>query len=650
MSDNPINWSTEEIIDYFQKKFDREKIQQDIDAAAEKMEKFFQQDRPNTTVIHGDNYWATCYREACYLAKYIYRYAGEKNCAGGVNPTYFTEHPQEMARVEERWELWGDLVNNDSGLVAGIYKQKDYDPTSEKAQCPPTLVFRGTDFDDMRGVAILAKFMFFIPTHEVLPDIPVVLRYSYSPEEGKNQAAGGGTSQEEQMASRAPSTTPTNGNEQFNPEGWGVGFLGWGRDREDFKKDGYEEFKIYNKFSNFSMLIGKLWSKHYRFSANFNLELYLYAKKNGDWGNNIKQGLGYESDQYKEAIEYGREIVRKKIKGSADKRLIITGHSLGGGLASAVCCVLSVYYPDFNIQSIVFNAAGVHKNTIERELESEENALKAMANNLCSDICVRDEILTTLGAHHKKLPILGGIFSMIKREIGQYGFPNPRDISKIMDIDAISPGTAVEMAKNGMVATELPPRGAALPILFPLNKQEIMPPLANGTPIIDALDDILSSSPNLGVFATDFFEFLNDRYGEEARKNNWTPVGTYQEIVKKFLEELEPETKMLIPVMALSNAYHGMDIVIASYENMLAERALRKANNKQEQKQRKKQQKEQLRTWLDQEWQKRAEEEEQERQRKAAEEAQKIRDEQARQEEIQRRMEQALNPWGSPLF
>jgi len=590
----------EKLIEAFKKKFD-----EDTDKVLARTSR---EDTNNTTVIRGGYPWATCFREACYLAKYIYRYKGKEKQdqdnnnqeTEELNPNYFTEHLEEMAKVEQRWELWDDLVNKDSGLVAGLYKQKDYDPQSETALCPPTLVFRGTDFEDMRGVALLAKIGFIATLPGVPIPVPFWIRFSLSPEVKIAQA-------EQQAAAEKGETVSAATEELANSEGWGIG---WKRDREDFIKDGYEEFEIYNRFGLFFAKIGEFLLLPFYASMDFKLSLYLYAKSDGDWANNIKQGLGKESAQYTEAIILGQKIVEDKIVTAKDKRLTITGHSLGGGLAAATCCVLAAENPTLLIQSIIFNAAGVHKNTITRELKSKDFALTAMANNPCIDICVRDEVLTTLGVHYKKLPLLGGVFNLVKRDIGQYGFPDPSDIAKVTDIKAISPGTSVESATNGTVATEFPPRGAALPILFPLDDQNAELPPEKGFPLIKAIDGIFNSSPAIDILATRLFGFLNDRYGKEARRKSSNPKETYQEMLAQFKNEIEPEIKVIGPILSLFLAYHGMDVVIASYENMLTERDLTE-NQKQ---QRGQEQQQQLEKWQEPQWNK----EKQERRMKQA--------------------------------
>jgi hypothetical protein len=71
-----------------------------------------------------------------------------------------------------------------------------------------------------------------------------------------------------------------------------------------------------------------------------------------DWENNILQGLGLESDYYKRA-----QILAGKVFDSTDGRLEVTGHSLGGGLASAAAAKVGV-------NGTTFNPAGLSQETL----------------------------------------------------------------------------------------------------------------------------------------------------------------------------------------------------------------------------------------------------------------------------------------------
>ncbi|MCR5679323.1 MAG: DUF2974 domain-containing protein [Prevotella sp.] len=71
----------------------------------------------------------------------------------------------------------------------------------------------------------------------------------------------------------------------------------------------------------------------------------------------IEQGAGVVPTQYRMAIEIG-EVIRQIVSDNPDIKISITGHSLGGGLAT-ISGVVS------GQPTVVFNPAGVHKNTFE---------------------------------------------------------------------------------------------------------------------------------------------------------------------------------------------------------------------------------------------------------------------------------------------
>lgn len=85
-----------------------------------------------------------------------------------------------------------------------------------------------------------------------------------------------------------------------------------------------------------------------------------------DWLHNVRQGLGFDSEQYEAALRLGR-----KAKAAFGDDLVVTGHSLGGGLASAVAL-------DTGAAAVTFNAAGLHDDTI-RALGYDPTAARAAA-------------------------------------------------------------------------------------------------------------------------------------------------------------------------------------------------------------------------------------------------------------------------------
>ena len=79
--------------------------------------------------------------------------------------------------------------------------------------------------------------------------------------------------------------------------------------------------------------------------------------------NNIPQGLGQRADYYDRAMDAARLL-----QSQPGLDFEITGHSLGGGIASAAGAVTGV-------QTTTFNAAGLHPNTATRYVEENGGAV-----------------------------------------------------------------------------------------------------------------------------------------------------------------------------------------------------------------------------------------------------------------------------------
>ena len=78
-----------------------------------------------------------------------------------------------------------------------------------------------------------------------------------------------------------------------------------------------------------------------------------------DWTNNALQGLGQEAPHYSRAMELATAVNR-----TTGGEFEVTGHSLGGGLASAAAAVTGV-------DATLFNAAGLHASTAARFIEAQ---------------------------------------------------------------------------------------------------------------------------------------------------------------------------------------------------------------------------------------------------------------------------------------
>ncbi|MEE7560917.1 DUF2974 domain-containing protein, partial [Xanthomonas sp. Kuri4-2] len=103
-----------------------------------------------------------------------------------------------------------------------------------------------------------------------------------------------------------------------------------------------------------------------------------------DWKHNIGQGLGFDDAQYGSAIRLAKEA--RQAFGS---EVVLSGHSLGGGLAAAAAMAS-------NTPAITYNAAGVNSRTLEREGLDAAAAKAYAADGLIRGYHVKNELLTHL--------------------------------------------------------------------------------------------------------------------------------------------------------------------------------------------------------------------------------------------------------------
>ena len=89
--------------------------------------------------------------------------------------------------------------------------------------------------------------------------------------------------------------------------------------------------------------------------------------KGSDLDDNLGQGLGFETGQYKDAVALAEAANRAFGEGN----VVVTGHSLGGGLASAAALAV-------DIPGVTFNASGLSDQTLE-SLGFNPNAVREAA-------------------------------------------------------------------------------------------------------------------------------------------------------------------------------------------------------------------------------------------------------------------------------
>jgi hypothetical protein len=127
-----------------------------------------------------------------------------------------------------------------------------------------------------------------------------------------------------------------------------------------------------------------------------------------DWANNLIQGTGGESPDYTHAMAMARTLQRGGVE------FQVTGHSKGGGLATAVAAVTGS-------EAAVFNPAGVHPETTARFLRHDTTATRGDASQLVTTYKVAGEVLNagaqdfTAGMSERSKQQLAGVIQEVAR-------------------------------------------------------------------------------------------------------------------------------------------------------------------------------------------------------------------------------------------
>ncbi len=459
-----------------------------------------------TTEIKGNAKWNTCWRHACYLAQYIYKIP---------DLGFSTQYPEKIEEVERFWEKWDvNDQNSGSGMVGALFRLKNWDPSSdEDPTCPPCLVFRGTDFDDMRGLAIAAKIKFRIYGIIGWTFKPVWL-----------------------LDSEIPQKTLDYVDEFGQSHSWNIPY-----ERDDLIAMGFAPVPVFHDAGSSSIQGATAGSQ---LNVETEISLEVLAKEDGDWLSNIFQGMGIPSKQYETCKDYSKTVILEKIQSFEIKQLKISGHSLGGGLAAAACCYNSSKKQSLDIHAITFNAAGVHPNTVAPADLSDGNVV---------NFTVKDEILTTLECFKPQLPLVGSVFRLAERGgLGKDVFPQPLGGTPV-----VSPGRSP--------GGEYGAKGASLPSIFPIKSQKVDKSYNGDFPLLSQIDALLNSSSSVNEFADLFVKWIQDRY-RPPQTDYTTIVHQFQDLSKAFLADFDEEQSALLECINASVAYHGMDYVIATYD------------------------------------------------------------------------------------
>lgn len=145
------------------------------------------------------------------------------------------------------------------------------------------------------------------------------------------------------------------------------------------------------------------------------------TQSGADWRGNFQQGLGLRTDYYNRALEIGERLV---VPNGA--RVTLTGHSLGGGLASAAATASE-------LDATTFNAAGLSRTTLAdaRAIARADGMLEVPD---ISAYYVRGDLLSTLqdGGDRMIGALLGGV-------LGASVVDMPEAVGTRIELDPVRP-------------------------------------------------------------------------------------------------------------------------------------------------------------------------------------------------------------------
>ena len=320
-------------------------------------------------------------------------------------------------------ELWRE--SDPDGYRCALYVPKTKPGQDPKSLCPPVLVFRGSDVDasDFAEMAMTLQLTgnAFIdkpwPAGNMnIPFPPVNTTFSPSPAfNGKTAAAMKSSGLTEEVLFRGAS----------------------GTERIRVAVDWYFDAEI---------------------QINWNVSASLFYGMQGDWAVNFAQGLGQIPKQYEKSIRDGKRAAAEAVK-NWNKRLIVTGHSLGGGLASAAAIAARVAYPGLVMKGETFNSAGLHANTAVRAKGklSTAGAVPIRAQH------VKDEILNSLQSKSLLVPFLAHLLRWANKSM-------PPAVTSPIPGAGVSPGPVSFGAQTLTYA----PKFGKLPILYTINRQTLV--------------------------------------------------------------------------------------------------------------------------------------------------------------------------------
>ncbi len=282
------------------------------------------------------------------------------------------------------------------------------------------------------------------------------------------------------------------------------------------------------------------------------------------WATNVKQALGLSTNQYKNAKKFARKIASYVIANYHPPVLSVTGHSLGGGLAAAAISVIAHEFSAIKLRGVTFNASGLYSNTV---------APDPIHHGGVYNLCVEQELLTTLQSHVGMMPLFGSLLNLAR-------FKLPEGVGARPEKWPISPGRvwAQIAGLEGDNVRNYPGEGARLPCIFAISDQTYIS--GQKFPRLTAVDAEIRRAATAKEMLENLAAYMNKTFGDAAtsalgadpnipseafhptayNEARWKKIGDFAS--DAFAKELKDLGKLLSGPAA---DYHRWDVAMQSF-------------------------------------------------------------------------------------
>lgn len=424
----------------------------------------------------------------------------------------------EKARLWDHWEK-GWSKDLESGMFCRMYYPKMEGDLSPLDVCPPALVFRGSEMEkaDIDELAVHTEVTctvsatglpgMFIDTQTFSPPIPVVSPTGrFAPSDNREKIRNAGLLEQ-------PLVLPTTGREVLSMSLGGA--IGLGNINID-------------------------WAG----SAS------LFYGKNGDWPTNISQALGIVPPQYKQAIEAAKEAAKESMN-DWNGRLLIMGHSLGGGLASCAALAAKHAQSELDVRCSTYNAAGLAQATAN---EAGASLSDAPGSGIIAN-AVSGDVLTSLQTK--------GLVPLVSDVLRWGNVELPPAIPTSAPTHGTSPG-----ANPGMMFShhERAPEWDPLPVLLPLQNQNLVKGDLDTIPLIF---DAAANADDFAQFVENLIQMLFNQLGDQNGHLRTWHIADFYSGMEHIQTEFVAVSTRLLPVIQENPPSDGFPTVDLGNSNYL---------------------------------------------------------------------------------